>query len=159
MPNQFPTEGIDPRIEQIVAAILKIADMDFDTGLRPGTRRDEIDAIIMGINAMATELKLTYTTLDRRVEVRTIMLEKARDQMELLAYTDPLTQLANRSALMRDIDVALQDLEDGGTGTDPVAPRPGRLQEHQRHPRPCRRRPGACASSPPGFVPVSAPRT
>ncbi|MFJ6416693.1 putative bifunctional diguanylate cyclase/phosphodiesterase [Paeniglutamicibacter sp. NPDC091659] len=114
MPNQFPTEGIDPRIDQIVAAILKIADMDFDTGLRPGPRRDEIDAIIMGINAMASELKLTYTTLDHRVEVRTSMLEKARDQMELLAYTDPLTQLANRSALMRDIEIALQDLEDGG---------------------------------------------
>ncbi|MFF5793078.1 putative bifunctional diguanylate cyclase/phosphodiesterase [Paeniglutamicibacter sp. NPDC012692] len=114
MPNQFPTEGVDPRIEQIVAAILKIADMDFDTGLRPGPRRDEIDAIIMGINAMSAELKLTYTTLDRRVEVRTSMLEKARDQMELLAYTDPLTQLANRSALMRDIEIALQDLEDGG---------------------------------------------
>lgn len=114
MPNQFPTEGIDPRLEQIVAAILKIADMDFDTGLRPGPRRDEIDAIIMGINAMAADLKQTYTTLDRRVEVRTSMLEKARDQMELLAYTDPLTQLANRSALMRDIEVALQDLKDGG---------------------------------------------
>ncbi len=42
------------------------------------------------------------------------MLEKARDQMELLAYTDPLTQLANRSALMRDIEVALRGLVDGG---------------------------------------------
>ncbi|MGL3807545.1 putative bifunctional diguanylate cyclase/phosphodiesterase [Paeniglutamicibacter sp. R2-26] len=114
MPDELHTTDNDPRLDQIVSAILKIADMDFDTGLRPGPRRDEIDAIIMGINAMAAELKLTYSTLDRRVEDRTVMLEKARDQMELLAYTDPLTQLANRSALMRDIEIALKGMEEGG---------------------------------------------
>lgn len=112
--DQKPTEGTDPRIEQIVQAILKIADMDFNTGLRPGSRRDEIDAIIMGINAMANELQVAYTALDQRVAERTAMLEKARDRMELLAYTDPLTLLANRSALMRDIELALEGFSDGG---------------------------------------------
>ena len=102
----------EPRIPQIVDAILRIADMDFETSIYPSSKRDEIDAIIMGINAMASELQSTYSTLDRRVSERTRLLEAARDRMEELAYTDPLTNLANRSALMGAIEEMLEDLED-----------------------------------------------
>ncbi|WP_043473220.1 putative bifunctional diguanylate cyclase/phosphodiesterase [Paeniglutamicibacter gangotriensis] len=107
MPNSGPSMPDEPRIPQIVDAILRIADMDFDTVLHPSNKRDEIDAIIMGINAMASELETTYSTLDCRVAERTRQLEAAHDQMALLAYTDPLTQLANRSALMSEIEKSL----------------------------------------------------
>ena len=110
MTDPSPTATDEPRIHRIVDAILRIADMDFNTLLHPSSRRDEIDAIIMGINAMASELETTYATLDRRVSDRTRLLEAARDQMALLAYTDPLTQLANRSALMEEIKKTLADV-------------------------------------------------
>ncbi|MDO5745260.1 MAG: EAL domain-containing protein [Micrococcaceae bacterium] len=99
------------RLEMIVDALLRIADMDFETALQPSPRRDEIDAIMVGINSMACELQSTYSTLDRRVSERTQMLEMARDQMERLAFTDPLTQLANRAALIRAIDAAIATLD------------------------------------------------
>lgn len=99
---------VEPRIPQIVDAILRIADMEFDTLLQPSSHRDEIDAIIMGINAMASELATTYSTLERRVATRTQMLATARDQMERLALTDPLTGLWNRTALMNEIEISLE---------------------------------------------------
>ncbi|GAA5228766.1 bifunctional diguanylate cyclase/phosphodiesterase [Paeniglutamicibacter antarcticus] len=105
-----PSAGDVPRLGKIVDAILRIADMDFNPDLKPSSQRDEIDAIMVGINSMAAELQDTYETLDRRVAERTHMLELARDQMETLAYTDPLTQLANRSALTREINNAISTM-------------------------------------------------
>lgn len=110
-------ESDEPRIPRIVDAILRIADMDFDTLLHPSSARDEIDAIIMGINAMAADLETTYSSLDRRVAERTRLLETARDQMALLAYTDPLTQLANRSALMEEIKRTLDGSDAGSSSS------------------------------------------
>lgn len=110
-----PSLPDEPRIPQIVDAILRIADMDFNTLLHPSCKRDEIDAIIMGINAMASDLETTYSTLDCRVAERTRQLEAARDQMALLAYTDPLTSLANRSALMNEIEKSLEATRTGDT--------------------------------------------
>ncbi|WP_411730556.1 putative bifunctional diguanylate cyclase/phosphodiesterase [Paeniglutamicibacter sp.] len=107
--------GADPRIRQIVDAILRIADMDFGTLLQPSRQRDEIDAIIVGINAMVGELQGAYSTLDRRVSERTHMLEIARDNMTKMAYTDQLTQLANRSALVREVDSAIEGIGEGQT--------------------------------------------
>lgn len=101
----------EPRLSQIVEAILRIADMDFETLLVPSPQRDEIDAIMVGINTMAAELAATYTTLDYRVEDRTRKLAAARDQMERLAFTDPLTGLANRSALILEIEKTAAGLE------------------------------------------------
>lgn len=111
MSDSRTPDGAEPRIPQIVDAILRIADMDFKTLLNPSSKRDEIDAIIMGINAMASELETTYSTLDRRVAERTRLLEAARDQMEQLAFTDPLTELANRSALMNEIERTLETFD------------------------------------------------
>lgn len=97
----------DARIEQIVAAILGIADGNFETGMEPTARRDEIDAIIVGINSMSAELARTYRDLDLRVAERTTLLEEARDKMQALAFSDPLTGLANRTALLKELDHAL----------------------------------------------------
>ena len=99
----------DDRLERLVAAILDIADKKFTTGLQPSPRRDEIDAIIVGVNSMAMELAQTYASLDRRVAERTAELEEARDQLQVLAYSDPLTGLANRGALMREIERSLDE--------------------------------------------------
>lgn len=110
MTEPWTPERDDDRIPRIVDAILRIADMDFETLLRPSSQRDDIDAIIMGINAMAGDLEATYSTLDCRVAERTRQLEAARDQMELLAYADPLTRLANRSALTKEIKATLAEI-------------------------------------------------
>ncbi|GER21738.1 hypothetical protein NCCP1664_02350 [Zafaria cholistanensis] len=99
----------DDRIERIVAAILDIADRKFTTGLQPSPRRDEIDAIIVGVNTMAMELSQAYATLDQRVAERTAQLEEARDRLQVLAYSDPLTGLANRGALLREIEHSLDE--------------------------------------------------
>ncbi|MGG5753418.1 putative bifunctional diguanylate cyclase/phosphodiesterase [Zafaria sp. Z1313] len=107
MPEPALAAPRDERIRQIVAAILRIADRNFDTGLIPSPRRDETDAIIVGINAMATELAHVYADLDARVAERTALLERAGAELEVMAYTDPLTRLSNRSALMRGISHAL----------------------------------------------------
>lgn len=111
MTETWQTPDGEPRITDIVDAILRIADMDFDTMLQPSHARDEIDAIIVGINAMATELQSTYATLDRRVSERTQMLEIAHDQMAMLAYTDPLTRVSNRAALIRELEAAIDNAE------------------------------------------------
>ncbi|MBB2994104.1 putative bifunctional diguanylate cyclase/phosphodiesterase [Paeniglutamicibacter cryotolerans] len=87
--------------------------MDFELLLRPSPQRDEIDAIIVGINAMAGELESVYQDLDDRVAQRTHQLEQARRQMETLAYSDPLTGLSNRSALMRAIEECLEEFRAG----------------------------------------------
>ncbi|MGR6900041.1 EAL domain-containing protein [Glutamicibacter sp. V16R2B1] len=94
---------MDPRIQDIVDSILKIAGGDFAVSLRPSQQRDDIDAIMVGIKAMANRLSGTYEELEQRVRQRTHLLESARDKMEVLAYTDPLTSLANRAALMREL--------------------------------------------------------
>ena len=107
MPDNLPASETDPRIDQIVAAILRIADMDFELLLRPSPQRDQIDAIIVGINTMAGELESVYQELDERVAERTGQLERARQQMETLAYSDPLTGLSNRFALIRAIDESI----------------------------------------------------
>ena len=102
----LPPEA-DSRIERIVAAILGIADGKFETGMEPSGRRDEIDAIIVGINSMAAEIARIYRDLDQRVAERTTLLEEARDKMQVLAFSDPLTGLANRSALLRQLEHAM----------------------------------------------------
>lgn len=101
---------LDPRIQEIVDAILKISAGDFSTELRPSMRRDDIDAIMVGIQAMAVRLTSTYEELDQRVQQRTALLESARDRLEILAYTDQLTSLANRAALLRAMESHLDSL-------------------------------------------------
>lgn len=101
---------LDPRIQEIVDAILKISAGDFSTDLRPSLRRDDIDAIMVGIKAMAVRLAASYGELDQRVQQRTALLEAARDRLEVLAFTDQLTSLANRAALLRAMESHLDSL-------------------------------------------------
>jgi len=100
----------DPRIQEIVDAILKISGGDFSTELCPSMQRDDIDAIMVGIKAMSVRLATTYEELDQRVQQRTALLESARDRLEILAFTDQLTSLANRAALMRAMEGHLDSL-------------------------------------------------
>ncbi len=63
-----------------------------------------------------------------------------------LQMHDPVTRLPNRTLFFERLSAALEaeSYEQSGTGPDrAVLPGPGRLQGHQRHPRPPRRRPAA----------------
>lgn len=107
------TENTDPRIQQIVDAIVSISAGDFSVSLTPSVLRDDVDAIIVGIRAMAARLGDTYEALERRVDQRTAMLERASSSLEVLAYTDTLTGLANRAAILRELRAHHESLQRG----------------------------------------------
>lgn len=103
----------DPRIQEIVESIVKISAGDFSVSLSPSPLRDEVDAIIVGIKAMSVRLEATYDALEQRVRQRTGLLEVARRDLEVLAFTDALTGLDNRAALLRKLDAHLVALGRG----------------------------------------------
>ncbi|WP_431711816.1 putative bifunctional diguanylate cyclase/phosphodiesterase [Glutamicibacter uratoxydans] len=103
----------DPRLEQIVESVLQISRGDFSVSLTPSRERDDLDAIIVGIRSMAIRLSATYDELEKRVRQRTALLEAARDRLEVLAYTDALTSLANRPALLRELAARLDGIRRG----------------------------------------------
>lgn len=103
----------DPRIKELIGAILRTATGAFDTYLEPSSQRDGIDAIIAGFNAMSARLSELYGRLDEQVTRRTAQLESAGEQLRILAYTDPLTGLANRSELGRHLDSRLAAVSRG----------------------------------------------
>ncbi|HJX78342.1 putative bifunctional diguanylate cyclase/phosphodiesterase [Glutamicibacter sp.] len=107
------SDNSDPRIEDIVEAIVSISSGDFSVSLSPGPLRDDVDAITVGIKAMAVRLGATYDALEQRVAQRTVMLEKARGSLEVMAYTDALTGLANRAALIRALNAHRESLQRG----------------------------------------------
>ncbi len=93
------TESPDPRLHALVEGIVRIAGGDLSTRIPPSTDRDDVAAVIAGINLMADDLQTIYQELEERVESRTAMLRAAQVELERVALTDPLTQLANRTAL------------------------------------------------------------
>lgn len=103
----------DPRIKELIDAILRTATGDFRTFLEPSSRRDGIDAIIVGFNAMSARLSELYGRLDEQVVRRTAQLESAGEQLRILAYSDPLTGLANRAELGRHLDSQLAEVSRG----------------------------------------------
>ncbi len=98
----------DPRLESLVEGIIRIARGDLKTRIRRSPARDEIDAIITGINLMAEDLQTVYQELEDRVESRTALLQQAHLDMQRMALTDPLTLLSNRTALTLAMDKALE---------------------------------------------------
>jgi diguanylate cyclase (GGDEF)-like protein len=96
----------DGRLEQLVELVVALASGDLDARLEPSPASDEIDAVIVGINMMAEELKALNVDLEARVVERTQQLEEAQLQLEHLALYDPLTGLANRTLLRDRIDAA-----------------------------------------------------
>lgn len=103
----------DPRIPDLIDAILRVASGDFETMLLPSHQRDDIDAVIVGFNAMASRLSEMYNGLDELVAQRTELLQSAQLQLEALAYQDTLTGLGNRAELDRQLNSRLSAISRG----------------------------------------------
>ena len=106
----------DPRVSQLLEGIVRLASGDLNSRIEVSPARDELDAIIMGTNLLAEDLQIIYEELEQRVEVRTRLLHEAHLEMQKMAMQDPLTGLANRSALL----TALKSAQSDGTADSPV---------------------------------------
>ena len=109
MKNDAP----DPRLHALVEGIVRIAGGDLSTRIPHSEARDDVAAVIAGINLMADDLQTIYQELEERVESRTAMLREAQVELERMALTDPLTQLANRTALNAVLSHALAETSRG----------------------------------------------
>jgi diguanylate cyclase (GGDEF)-like protein len=107
------TDQDDARLDQLVDLIVELASGNLSARLEPSGVRDQIDAVITGINLLAEELQDVYGDLESRVEERTRMLKQAQAELERLALRDPLTGLANRSLLGDRIAQAMAWAERG----------------------------------------------
>jgi diguanylate cyclase (GGDEF)-like protein len=97
----------DPRLSQLLEGIVRLASGDLSSRIEVSPARDELDAIIMGTNLLAEDLQIIYEELEQRVQVRTQLLHEAHLEMQKMAMQDPLTGLANRSALIEALRAAL----------------------------------------------------
>jgi len=104
----------DPRLQQLVETIVRLAGGDLNTRMKTSERRDDIDAVITGVNLLAEELDNIYSDLERRVADRTAMLGRAQAELEQMAMTDALTGLANRTLLNQRIQEAILTSADSG---------------------------------------------
>jgi diguanylate cyclase (GGDEF)-like protein len=107
------TDPPDPRLHSLVEGIVRIAGGDLTTRIPLSGARDDVAAVIAGINLMADDLQTLYEELEERVESRTAMLREAQVELERMALTDPLTQLANRTALNSALSHALAETARG----------------------------------------------
>ncbi|MDP9989152.1 diguanylate cyclase (GGDEF)-like protein [Arthrobacter oryzae] len=98
----------DPRLSQLLEGIVRLASGDLNSRIEVSPARDELDAIIMGTNLLAEDLQVIYEELEQRVQVRTQLLHEAHLEMQKMAMQDPLTGLANRSALIEALRTALE---------------------------------------------------
>lgn len=99
--------GQDPRLQQLVDGIVRLAAGDLDARLKPSESGDDIDAVITGINLLAEELGHIHAELEERVAARTAMLRRTQVKLEQMAKTDALTGLANRHLLSERIHDAI----------------------------------------------------
>lgn len=106
----------DPRLSQLLEGIVRLASGDLQSRIEVSPARDELDAIIMGTNLLAEDLQIIYEELEQRVEDRTQLLYEAHREMQKMAMQDPLTGLANRSALL----AALKSAQDHDGASQPV---------------------------------------
>ncbi|MDE8668484.1 EAL domain-containing protein [Pseudarthrobacter sp. H3Y2-7] len=106
----------DPRLSQLLEGIVRLASGDLQSRIEVSPARDELDAIIMGTNLLAEDLQIIYEELEQRVEDRTQRLHEAHREMQKMAMQDPLTGLANRSALL----AALKSAQDQTGAAQPV---------------------------------------
>lgn len=104
----------DPRLQQLVEGVVKLASGDLSARIPPSEARDEIDAVITGVNLLAEELHYIYSDLEQRVAERTAELIQAQAELRRMAMTDALTGLANRSRLRERIIEALDTVQHGG---------------------------------------------
>lgn len=111
--SAVPDRSWGGRINQIIDALLRIANKDFGQPLEPSDQRDELDAIIIGINAMAEDLSTNLQMLDRRVAERTRDLKSATDALRELTITDHLTGVGNRKAMEQALEQRLVEYRRG----------------------------------------------
>jgi diguanylate cyclase len=104
----------DPRLSQLLEGIVRLASGDLTSRIEVSPARDELDAIIMGTNLLAEDLQIIYEELEQRVQVRTQLLHEAHLEMQKMAMQDPLTGLANRSALIDALKAALEARSESG---------------------------------------------
>ena len=104
----------DPRLQQLVEGIVRLAAGELDTRMKTSEHRDDIDAVITGVNLLAEELDHIYSDLERRVADRTAMLRRTQAELEQMAKTDALTGLANRTLLNERIQEAILASADSG---------------------------------------------
>ncbi|WP_349643473.1 EAL domain-containing protein [Arthrobacter sp. zg-Y1219] len=119
MPDPAPEphpELDDDRLSQVVEGIIRMASGDLSTYIPTSKARDQVDAVITGINLLAGELSEVYADFEDRVETRTQALREAHEQMQHMAMTDPLTGVGNRSSLRQALDNAVQARPEGGLG-------------------------------------------
>lgn len=106
---------VDPRLQLLVDGVVRLAAGELDARIEPSECRDEIDAVITGVNLLAEELGHIYADLEGRVAARTAMLRRTQVELEEMARTDALTGLANRTLLKERISDALSTCTDGPT--------------------------------------------
>ena len=109
-------EPRDDRLSQVVEGIIRMASGDLSTYIPTSKARDQVDAVITGINLLAGELSEVYADFEERVETRTQELREAHEQMQHMAMTDPLTGVGNRSSLRESLDAAVSARKDGEPG-------------------------------------------
>ncbi|WP_461170415.1 putative bifunctional diguanylate cyclase/phosphodiesterase [Arthrobacter sp. Z1-15] len=109
-------EPRDDRLSQVVEGIIRMASGDLSTYIPTSKARDQVDAVITGINLLAGELSEVYADFEERVETRTQELREAHEQMQHMAMTDPLTGVGNRSSLRESLDAAVGARKDGEPG-------------------------------------------
>ncbi|MBP3037130.1 EAL domain-containing protein [Arthrobacter sp. zg-ZUI100] len=106
----------DDRLSQVVEGIIRIASGDLDTNIPVSKARDQVDAVITGINLLAGELNEVYADFEERVDTRTRELQEAHEQMQHMAMTDPLTGVGNRPSLIQALEAAVNARRDGEPG-------------------------------------------
>ncbi len=97
----------------LVESIVRLSRGELSSRIQPSSARDEVDAVITGVNFLAEELEQVYDQFEKRVESRTAMLRQAHLDMMKMAMSDDLTGLANRVALMENIEEALRQTVNG----------------------------------------------
>lgn len=97
----------DPRLQQLVDGVVRLAAGELDSRMVPSEKGDEIDAVITGVNLLAEELDYIYSDLEQRVADRTAALQRTQAQLEQITKTDSLTGLANRTLLSERLRKAL----------------------------------------------------
>ncbi|MET4059074.1 diguanylate cyclase (GGDEF)-like protein [Arthrobacter sp. UYP6] len=106
----------DDRLSQVVEGIIRMASGDLNTYIPVSKARDQVDAVITGINLLAGELNEVYADFEERVNTRTLELQQAHLTMQQMAMTDPLTGVGNRSSLHQALDAAVLSRSDGEPG-------------------------------------------
>lgn len=106
--------GGDPRLQQLVDGVVRLAAGELDARMVPSEKGDEIDAVITGVNLLAEELDHIYSDLEQRVADRTATLRRTQAQLEQITKTDSLTGLANRTLLAERVQEALLDSAENG---------------------------------------------